>query len=69
MNIPSKAELQGMTVNERLAACNLFDAWDKAVSCRDQNEMIKILLKTAMTDEQAKETTKTIMSSPEQYGF
>jgi len=69
MNIPSKEELKGMTVNERLFSCGLFDDWDIAVKNRDKNEMIKILIKTELTQEQALETTTTILENPKKYGF
>ena len=68
MKKPSSQELQGMTINERLITCNLFGSWDKAVLSQNKNEMIDILLKVAMTEEQAKETTNTILSNPKPYG-
>jgi len=69
MNIPSKEELKGMTVNERLFSCNLFDEWDVAVKNRNKDEMIKILSKVELTQEQALETTNTILENPKKYGF
>ena len=69
MKIPSKEELKGMTVNERLFSCELFDEWDMAVKNRNKKEMINILTKVELTQEQAIETTTTVLENPEKYGF
>ena len=69
MKINSKEELKGMTVNERLYVCGLFDEWDNAVKNRDKNEMINILTKVALSEEQAIETTNATLKNPKKYGF
>jgi len=39
-----KPDYSGMTVNERLFAAGLLDAWDAAVNARNRNRMIEVLL-------------------------
>ncbi|MHC4068610.1 MAG: hypothetical protein ACYS18_00885 [Planctomycetota bacterium] len=69
MNIPSEAELQGMTVNERLFSLGLLAQWDSAVKSRNRDEMLKILSKCAMSQEQCEYTTDTVLNNPAKYGF
>jgi len=42
--------LAGMTVNERLFACNLFDDFDNAIKTKNKNRFIEIL-KTIEVDD------------------
>ena len=66
---PSDDELSGMTVNERLFACGLLDAWDHAAMNRDRPQMIALLLQTAIERDQAKRTTDAVLENPKMYGF
>ena len=66
---PSKEQLGGMTVNERLFACELLDAWDEAVRNRDRHQMITILLRAAVDRKNAETTTDAVLKNPEKYGF
>ncbi|MEM6858416.1 MAG: hypothetical protein AAF559_11140 [Pseudomonadota bacterium] len=39
----NKENLSGMTVNERLGVCGLFEAYDEAVNNRDRSHLAEIL--------------------------
>lgn len=58
-----------MTVNERLVACGLLDAWDDAVRDRNREHMIELLIEIAIPREQAELTTDTVLKNPGMYGF
>ncbi len=58
-----------MTVNERLLACGLLDAWDEAAMKRDRPLMIALLLQTAIERDQAERTTDAVLDNPKMYGF
>jgi hypothetical protein len=66
---PSDRELSAMTVNERLFACGLLDAWGEAARNRDRSQMIALLIQTAIEREQAERTTDAVLNNPEMYGF
>ena len=59
----------GMTVNERLLAAGLLNAFGAAARSGDQSAMIDILLSVAMTPHQCKQTTDAIMANPKTYGY
>ena len=59
----------GMTVNERLFAADLLDAFDAEVLKRDRKAMIAILARVEMTPEQCIQTTDAILADPRKYGF
>jgi hypothetical protein len=46
----SKEEAAGMTVNERLYAAGLLDAFDAATARRDEAELRRILAKAYLTE-------------------
>ena len=69
MNKPTKAELGGMTVNERIFAMGLMDEWDKAAHARERETMMKILSQCAMSREQCAETIDALLKNPGMYGF
>ena len=56
-----------MTVNERLFAAELLDAFETATRARDRSEMIRIL--TGVDVDDAASSADTILREPEQYGF
>jgi hypothetical protein len=53
----------GMTVNERLVISGLIHDWDRAVARGDRTKMIKALMATELTAEQAAEATDTTLAS------
>ncbi len=59
----------GMTVNERLYAADLLDAYEAAAMNRDRTTMIAILVRAEMTPEQSVQTTDAILADPKKYGF
>lgn len=59
----------GMTVNERLFAADLLDAYEAAAMNRDRTTMIAILARVEMTPEQSVQTTDEILADPKKYGF
>ena len=64
-----KAELRGMTVNERLAVCGVISKWDDAARRRNRAEMIAVLRTVEMSDEEAVWTTDSVLKDPVKYGF
>ena len=66
---PTDDELKGMTVNERLFACNTLDDFDVAAKQRNERRMIEILTDVAFTAEQAAWTTETLLGNPKKYGY
>jgi hypothetical protein len=59
--------LAGMTVNERLAARNLLDDWNRAVAARDRATMVLMLRRVAMPD--APRVADLVLANPAAYGF
>jgi hypothetical protein len=66
---PPDDEFRGITVNERLFACGLLDAWDDAAMNRDRTQMIALLLQMAVDRDQAEQTTDAVLKNPQTYGF
>jgi hypothetical protein len=66
---PTDLELSGMTVNERLFACGLFDRWDAAARARNREEMISLLTQVALTRDQAVWSVDAVLANPVKYGF
>jgi hypothetical protein len=66
---PTDQELAGMTVNERLFVCGAIDKWDDAVRKRSRADMIAMLRGVAMTENEAAQTTDSVLQNPEKYGF
>jgi hypothetical protein len=62
-------QIEGMTVNERLAHFHLFEAFDAAVLSRDLSKIAAVLRKAKLSEEQAIYTTETILSDPAKYGY
>ena len=58
-----------MTVNERLAHFELFQAFDAAVGARDKSSIVDVLMKARFTREQAEYTAATVLKNPERYGY
>ena len=57
----------GMTVNERLIAAGLVEAFDAAARARDRSEMVSILSQVDV--DYAAWSADTILQNPEEYGF
>jgi hypothetical protein len=66
---PTNQELRGVTINERLVVCGLLGRWDDAVTTRDKELMVCILLAVAMTESQAANTVDAVLQKLEAYGF
>jgi hypothetical protein len=66
---PSDEQLRGMTVNERLFAYGLLDAWDEFARKRDRSQMIALLIQTAIDREQAERTVDAVINNPAMYGY
>lgn len=66
---PSDYEYSGMTVNERLFAAGLLDAWEMAARARDRDSMVITLKKVAIGDRDAGRIVDAILSNPTMYGF
>lgn len=58
-----------MTVNERLFAAKLSEVFDLAVNKRDKEQLLEILKKVELSDEQANSTIDAIFSNPKKYGY
>ena len=63
-----KTDYSGMTVNERLYAAGLLEAWDAAAKCRDRNRMIELLNEIDLSN-QAQSISDKILANPKFYGF
>jgi len=57
----------GMTINERLSAAGLVDAFDDAARRRDRDKMIELL--RCVDVETPEWSVDTILAHPERYGF
>jgi hypothetical protein len=71
MNIPrpTDQELSGMTVNERLWVCGVFEKWVDAAKRRNREDMVSVLMSVAFTELQAGYTTDAVLKNPAYYGF
>jgi hypothetical protein len=54
----------GMTVNERLYAAGLLDAFYRAANKRDKDEMISLLMSVDLEKPQAEEAADSIINNP-----
>ena len=54
----------GMTVNERLYAAGLLDAFYRAANKRDKDEMIALLMSIDFERSQAEEAAESIINNP-----
>jgi hypothetical protein len=59
--------LAGMTVNERLFAADLIEAFGAAVATRNRAEMIRLL--TSVNVDEPAWSADTILQDPERYGY
>lgn len=66
---PTDQELRGMTINERLFVCGLIGRWDDAVTIRDKELLVCILLAAAMKESQAAITVDAVLQKSEACGF
>lgn len=63
------SSLSGMTVNERLFELNLIEKFDAAISSKNEQQAIAILMQAELSAEQAQHCIKTIFSNPQKYGY
>jgi hypothetical protein len=61
--------MAGMTVNERLYAAGLLDAFDSAVRRGDKDEVIALLRRVELSPEGARETADALFADPTRYGY
>lgn len=59
----------GMTLNERLAELQLFDEWDRAVTAKDRDMMINVMIKIELAEREAAATVNAVLANPKMYGF
>ena len=59
----------GMTTNERLFHFNLLQAFDSAALSRDTEKMISLLVQVQFPHSEAEQMVRTILSTPEKYGY
>jgi hypothetical protein len=62
-------DVRAMTVNERLAYFQLFDALDAAVASGRLSDVTKVLLEAKLPVEQANRTAVEILDNPTRYSF
>jgi len=65
----SPSRYAAMTVNERLLAAGLLEAFDIAARRRDRASMIALLVQVDLAPGQSAETTDAILSNPSRYGY
>ncbi|MBF0489641.1 MAG: hypothetical protein HQL15_03360 [Candidatus Omnitrophica bacterium] len=58
-----------MTVNERLFEAKLLEVFDLAVNKKDRKQLLEILKKVELSDEQANSTINAIFLNPRKYGY
>ena len=58
-----------MTVNERLSYFGLFDEFDSAVSVRDLQTVVSVLVRAKLTPSQALDTATAVLNNPSNYGL
>lgn len=59
----------GMTVNERLCAAGLLDAFDAAVERGDKDEAIRLLQRVDLSPHDAQLSADTLFANPARYGY
>ena len=59
----------GMTVNERLYAAGLLDAFDAAVERGDKDEVIRLLQRVDLSPHDAQLSADTLFANPGRYGY
>lgn len=63
------SEYAGMTVNQRLFAAGLLDAFDHAARRRDRDEMIRLLASVELEGPDGVDIVDAILANPGKYGF
>jgi diaminohydroxyphosphoribosylaminopyrimidine deaminase/5-amino-6-(5-phosphoribosylamino)uracil reductase len=58
-----------MTVNERVVAAGLVDAFDEAARRRDRQQLVALLVQAALPRDAAEETVAALLASPAKYGY
>ncbi len=61
-------DYKGMTVNERLYAAGLLEAFDAAVVRGDKDELIRLLVSTNLSHADACATAFATLADPVRYG-
>ena len=63
------ADLNGMTVNERLFAMGKVDEFDSAIRAKNEKTAISILVQCELPKEAATDTVGAIVKEPRKYGY
>ena len=61
--------LAGMTVNERLYAAGLLEAFDAAVERGDKDEVIRLLQEVHLSPQDAQWSADALFANPGRYGY
>jgi|JI10StandDraft_1071094.scaffolds.fasta_scaffold107959_3 hypothetical protein len=61
--------LSGMTVNERLFALGLVDEFDAAARRRSRDEMVALLRRAELSDNDAAASADAILADPARFGY
>ncbi|MDX1496184.1 MAG: hypothetical protein R3352_01390 [Salinisphaeraceae bacterium] len=59
----------GLTLNERLRVSGLLSKFDEAIAAGDQEEAVKLLLKTGLRKPEAEDKVNNILADPKAYGY
>jgi hypothetical protein len=65
----AKTDYAGMTVNERLFEAGLMAEFDAAVRAKERERIIALLMRVALSKDDAAFTADTILANPKRYGF
>lgn len=63
------ANFDGMTLNERLYAAGLLDAFDAAVERGDKDEVASLLQRVHLSPDDALWSAEALLANPGRYGY
>jgi hypothetical protein len=69
MSVMATNSYSGMTVNERLYAGGLLDAFDAAVESGDKAEVVRVLQRVELSLPEAQSIADAIFADPGRYGY
>jgi GNAT superfamily N-acetyltransferase len=67
--VKSLPDYGGMTVNERLVEAGLMSDFEAAVRAQDRSRIMSVLMRVALSKEDAAFTADVILGNPKRYGF
>ena len=59
----------GLTLNERLRVSGLVEKFDAAIHAGEQEEAVKLLVKTGLRKPEAEDKVNNILAAPKAYGY